>query len=227
MSQAGSKHTLLQERLGYKFQDRSKLEEALRHPSLSGSLDNQRYEFLGDRVLGLVIAEELLQRDPNAKEGELAPRFNHLVRKETCAQIAEHLRLGDEIKLGRSESMSGGRRKIALLGDVIEAMIAAIYLDGGYDAAKAFILKNWDAKIRAVPDDAVDPKTRLQEFVQKRKNQPPTYVLLSREGPDHAPVFTVEVSALQMSASATGNSKRTAESKAAGILFDKLTGGHK
>ena len=219
---AVSKHTVLQKRMGYQFKNRVHLDEALSHPSLSGKTDNQRLEFLGDRVLGLVIAEALCDLDPNAKEGDLAPRYNHLVRKETCAAIAEELQLGNEIKLGRSESMSGGRRKIALLGDVMEAIIAAIYLDGGFEAARQFILAQWKTKLRDVPEDAVDPKTRLQEIMQKKGDEPPTYTLTDRSGPDHAPEFTVEVISGSHKCSGMGSTKRSAETQAAKALLALL-----
>ncbi len=219
---AGTKYTVLQKRMNYTFKDRTFLEEALRHPSLSGGSDNQRLEFLGDRVLGLVIAEELIIRDPKAKEGELAPRYNHLVRKEACASVAESLQLGTEIKVGRSEAMSGGRRKIALLGDVTEAMIAAVYLDGGFSASRKFILQHWAKMLDEVPEDAVDPKTRLQEIVQGQGEAPPRYELIERSGPDHAPEFIVEVQTVQYSAQGKGLSKRKAEAKAATALLKQI-----
>ncbi len=226
MSQSGSKHTRLQDRLGYKFQERALLNEALHHPSLSGKIDNQRLEFLGDRVLGLVIAEELLRRDPKAKEGDLAPRLNFLVRKETCSKVAEELMLGDEIKLGRSESMSGGRRKMAILGDVMEAIIASIYLDGGFEKARDFVLQKWSSLLESVPEDAVDPKTRLQEFLQKRGLSAPNYQVISRDGPDHAPEFTVKAEALNEFSTGVGSNKKRAESNAAEALYKMLRDKH-
>lgn len=219
---SGTKYTVLQKRMNYTFKQRTYLEEALRHPSLSGALDNQRLEFLGDRVLGLIIAEELLVRDPSAKEGDLAPRFNQLVRKESCANVADTLQLGHEIKLGRSEAMSGGRRKIALLGDVMESMIAAVYLDGGFDAARKFILAQWAQMLDEVPKDAVDPKTRLQEMVQAQGEAPPRYELIERTGPDHAPEFIVAVHTKQHSAQGKGSNKRSAQADAAATLLTQL-----
>ena len=151
--------------LGHHFARPELLNRALTHSSMSSPTrpDNQRLEFLGDRVLGLVISEALLKDDMSASEGQLAPRYNALVRKETCADIARDIDIGAVLKLGRSEMMSGGRRKTALLGDAMEAVIAAVYLDGGFDAAKALILKLWAKRIKSVESDARDPKTALQE----------------------------------------------------------------
>ena len=132
----------LQKRLGHSFADPKLLRRATTHSSMSSPNreDNQRLEFLGDRVLGLVMSEALLEHDKTAAEGVLAPRFNALVRKETCADVAREIHLGNALKLGRSEQMSGGRRKIALLGDAMEAVIAAVYLDAGFDAAQRQIV---------------------------------------------------------------------------------------
>ncbi len=191
----------------------------------AGGEDNQRLEFLGDRVLGLAIAEALLEADPNATEGQLAPRFNALVRKETCAEIAQHLDIGAALKLGRSEQLSGGRRKTALLGDAMEAVIAAVYRDGGYDAARAFILRHWTRRIETVEADAKDAKTSLQEWAQARGLPPPTYETVSRSGPDHAPVFTIKVVVQTgQNAQAEANSKRAAEQAAARLLLSQLGG---
>ena len=185
--------------------------------------DNQRLEFLGDRVLGLVMAEALLALDPGATEGQLAPRFNALVRKETCADVAREIDLGTVLKLGRSEMLSGGRRKQALLGDAIEAVIAAVYLDGGFDAARGLVLRLWGGRIETVEEDARDAKTALQEWAQARKLAPPKYVTTARSGPDHAPVFTIAARLDNgAEASATAPSKRAAEQAAATSLLAQL-----
>ncbi len=215
----------LQTRLGHRFADPTLLRRALTHASMSGPEreDNQRLEFLGDRVLGLVMAEALLTQDRTASEGQLAPRFNALVRKETCADVARDLGLGDALKLGRSEQMSGGRRKLALLGDAMEAVIAAVYLDAGFGVAQEMILRLWRSRIESVEEDAKDPKTALQEWAQARKQEPPTYVQTARSGPDHAPVFTIEARLDSGdTAQATAGSKRQAEQAAAKALLDKL-----
>ncbi len=215
-----------QKRLGYEFSNPELLVRALTHGSVSSSTrpDNQRLEFLGDRVLGLVMATALLEADKKASEGQLAPRFNALVRKEACADVARQIDLGDVLKLGRSEMLSGGRRKQALLGDAMEAVIAAIYRDAGFEAAAGVILRLWGDRIHNVEADARDAKTSLQEWAQARGQKPPSYVEVKRSGPDHAPVFTI-AARLQdgTEAQATAGSKRQAEQAAAKALLDSLT----
>ena len=216
---------MFQDRLGYRFVRPELLTEAVTHASISSATrsDNQRLEFLGDRVLGLVMAEALLEDDIGASEGKLAPRFNALVRKETCAEIALSLGLGKVLKLGRSEMMSGGRRKQALLGDAMEAVIAAVYRDGGFSAAKDLILNLWNTHIETVADDARDAKTALQEWAQARGLPPPSYVVIERSGPDHAPLFTISAQLVNGSEqSATAGSKRQAEQNAAQDLLAQL-----
>jgi len=217
--------TGFQKRLGHSFAQPELLVRAVTHGSMSSPTrgDNQRLEFLGDRVLGLVMAEALLELDPAATEGQLAPRFNALVRKETCAEVAREIDLGAVLKLGRSEMMSGGRRKEALLGDAMEAVIAAVYRDAGFDVARALILRLWGARISLVKDDARDSKTALQEWAQARGLQPPAYVETARSGPDHAPQFTIEARLDNgAAATATAGSKRAAEQAAARALFEQL-----
>ncbi len=214
-----------QARIGHTFAEPALLVRAVTHASMSSANrdDNQRLEFLGDRVLGLVMAEALLALDAKATEGQLAPRFNALVRKETCADVAREVDLGKVLKLGRSEMISGGRRKQALLGDGIEAVIAAVYLDGGFDEAKALVLRLWGKRVEAVEEDARDPKTALQEWAQARKLSPPAYVELKRSGPDHAPVFTIAARLENgAEATATAPSKRRAEQAAAASLLADL-----
>lgn len=213
------------ERLGHTFKSPGLLIEAMTHSSLSSATrpDNQRLEFLGDRVLGLVIAEALLAADTQAAEGLLAPRYNALVRKETCAAIARDIDLGAALKLGRSEMLSGGRRKDALLGDAMEAVIAAVYLDAGFEAARALILHHWTPKILTAEKDARDAKTQLQEWVQARGAPPPDYNEIARKGPDHAPVFKIRaLLADGQYATAEAGSKRQAEQMAAEKLLKKL-----
>lgn len=217
--------TALQKALDHHFTDPRLLLRAVTHGSRSGPgrEDNQRLEFLGDRVLGLVMAEALLQRDRTASEGQLAPRFNALVRKETCADVARDVGLGDALKLGRSEQLSGGRRKQALLGDAMEAVIAAVYIDAGFDTARDLILRLWGARIDGVDEDAKDAKTSLQEWAQARGLPPPAYVETARTGPDHAPVFTIQARLHSgETAEATAGSKRQAEQMAAKALLEQL-----
>ena len=214
-----------QGRIGHVFRQPALLVRAVTHSSISSPTrpDNQRLEFLGDRVLGLVMSEALLAADDKASEGQLAPRFNALVRKETCAEVAREVGLGDVLKLGRSEMLAGGRRKEALLGDAMEAVIAATYLDSGFDAARALVLRLWGGRIGAVETDARDPKTSLQEWAQARAMKPPSYTELGRDGPDHAPQFTVEVR-LDNGATeiARAGTKRAAEQAAARTLLSRM-----
>ncbi len=212
-------------RLGHDFARPELLLRAVTHPSMSSATrpDNQRLEFLGDRVLGLVTAEALLAADRGASEGQIAPRFNALVRKETCAAVARELQLGDVLKLGRSEMMSGGRRKEALLGDAMEAVIAAVFLDAGFPAARDLVLRLWGDRIETVESDARDAKTALQEWAQARGLTPPQYTETGREGPDHQPIFTIEVRlASGETASARAGSKRHAEQSAAKALLARM-----
>jgi ribonuclease-3 len=212
-------------RIGHEFRTPELLLRAVTHASLSGPTrpDNQRLEFLGDRVLGLVMAEALLTADPAATEGRLAPRYNALVRKETCADVARAVGLGEVLKLGRSEMMSGGRRKDALLGDAMEAVIAAVYLDGGFEAARGVVLRLWRERIGAVDADARDAKTALQEWAQARGLPPPAYTEEGREGPDHQPVFTVLVRLGNGETErAAAGTKRQAEQAAAKALLERM-----
>ena len=214
-------------RLGYTFRDPACLVRAVTHASISSPNrdDNQRLEFLGDRVLGLVMSEALLDQDKTAQEGQLAPRFNALVRKETCADVARQIDLGKVLKLGRSEMLSGGRRKQALLGDAMEAVIAAVYRDGGFEVARDLVLRLWGDRVRKVDADARDAKTALQEWAQARGLQPPKYVEVARDGPDHAPQFTIEARLESGQGSqAKAGSKRQAEQAAAGALLEKVQG---
>jgi len=212
-------------RIGHEFTRPELLLRALTHASIATPTrpDNQRLEFLGDRVLGLVMAEALLSADRAASEGQLAPRYNALVRKETCADVAREIDLGEVLKLGRSEMMSGGRRKDALLGDALEALIAAVYLDAGFGPARDLILRLWGSRISAVESDARDAKTALQEWAQARAMPPPAYVQVGREGPDHQPIFTVEARMETGEAErATAGSKRQAEQAAAKALLARM-----
>ncbi|WP_375174428.1 ribonuclease III [Pseudooceanicola sp.] len=214
-----------QQRIGHVFARPELLVRAVTHSSVSSPTrgDNQRLEFLGDRVLGLVMAEALFAKDRDASEGQLAPRFNALVRKETCADVARQVELGAVLKLGRSEQLSGGRRKMALLGDAMEAVIAAVYRDAGFDAAKELILRLWGDRIDAVEEDARDAKTALQEWAQARGFPPPAYTELGREGPDHAPEFRIEARLKSgETATAKAGSKRAAEQAAAQALLRRL-----
>ena len=216
------------DRLGHHFARPELLQRALTHGSISTATrpDNQRLEFLGDRVLGLTLAEALFAADRTATEGQLAPRYNALVKGETCAAIAREIGLGDVLKLGRSEMKTGGRRKEALLADAMEAVLAAIYLDAGFDAARKVVLELWANRLKNVDDDARDAKTALQEWAQAQGMTPPSYVQTRRSGPDHAPEFEITVQlddGRQASASGKGT-KRSIEQAAAQALLEQIEG---
>ena len=216
------------DRLGHEFSRPELLQRALTHGSISTATrpDNQRLEFLGDRVLGLTMAEALFAADRTATEGQLAPRYNALVKGETCAAIARQVGLGDVLKLGRSEMLSGGRRKEALLADAMEAVLAAVYLDAGFETARKVILRLWSDRLKNVEDDSRDAKTALQEWAQAQGMQPPRYVQVARNGPDHAPEFEIAVrldDGREAVARGTGT-KRSIEQAAAQALLDQIEG---
>ncbi len=216
--------------LGHRFKAPALLEQALTHPSAASAArpNNQRLEFLGDRVLGLIIAEALLEAYPKEEEGTLAPRLNALVRRETLAEVAAELDLGAHLRLGRSEATSGGRRKKAILADAMEAVIAALYLDGGMAAARRLVLAHWRPRIEAPDTAPMDAKTRLQEWAQGQGMAPPLYEIVGREGPDHAPRFTVEARlaagerASGEQATGEAASRKEAEQAAARALLARL-----
>ncbi|MCF3973047.1 ribonuclease III [Paracoccus salsus] len=216
------------DRLGHEFARPELLIRALTHGSLASGTrpDNQRLEFLGDRILGLVMAEALFHADLSASEGQLAPRYNALVKGETCAALARQIGLGEVLKLGRSEMMSGGRRKEALLADAIEAVIAAVYLDAGFEAARRVILRLWQDRLDSLEDDPRDAKTALQEWAQANGMPPPVYDQTARSGPDHAPVFhiTARIEDGREAQASGAGTKRSIEQEAARALLDRLEG---
>ena len=212
--------------LDYTFVKNELLVDALTHSSRNKSIkvDNQRLEFLGDRVLALVISDALIAADPMAREGQLAPRLNVLVKKETCAAIAVDIGLGPALLIGRSEVISGGRQKMAILGDAMEAVIAAIYIDGGLESARKSILKLWNNHLKDAPRTSFEAKSFLQEWAQARGMSPPAYKEMKRMGPDHSPIFYVEVSLDNGEiALGTASSKRAAEQEAAQNLIQKVS----
>ncbi len=227
-----------QDLIGYRFTNIARLERALTHASVRVShrvkgraaqeirLDYERLEFLGDRVLGLVVAEWLWAADLMATEGDLARRYNHLVRKESCAAVAKALDLGAYIIMSSAEEDNGGRRKGTILGDACEALLGAIFVDGGFEVVRAFIRKNWTPLVDKMPADAVDPKSELQEWAQGQGMALPVYKELSRSGPDHQPVFTSQVKVEDLEpADGQGASKRSAEQAAAQALLNRERGG--
>lgn len=208
-------------KLGYKFKSQRLLECALTHSSMRGGkkklADNERLEFLGDRVLGLAISDRLIEIYPDAQEGELARRFNNLVRGEACASIGRYLNIGPLLILSESEAFSGGREKLTILADAMEAVLGAIYQDAGFDTARRVILKLWQSLLQDQRVDMMpDAKTSLQEWAQAQGLPIPQYSVVSREGPDHAPLFTAEVRIKTLDpARGEGASKRLAEQAAA------------
>ncbi|WP_445500573.1 ribonuclease III [Microvirga sp. G4-2] len=212
----------LLKKLEYQFQKPELLDEALTHvsaPKASGK-SYQRLEFLGDRVLGLAIAATLYETFPSAPEGELSRRLAELVRRESCAEIAVAWDVGPYLKLGAGEAHSGERRNQTILADVCEAIIGAVFLDGGYEPAKALVERSFKALLEAPRRPLRDPKSALQEWAQGRGLPPPTYTIAEQTGPDHAPKFRVMVKVKGTETEfGLGTSKRIAEQAAARSLL--------
>jgi ribonuclease-3 len=223
MSKAGdAAQAALERRIAHQFADPKLLKTALTHPSAAASPRDsyQRLEFLGDRVLALVVAAMLLDSYPNATEGELAQRLTALVRNEFCAEVALVLDLGKAVRLGGGEASSGGRDKAAILGDVCEALIGALYLDGGLDAAAHFVMEHWRERTVNWQGPLRDAKTTLQEWAQGKGLPTPVYAIVGKSGPDHAPRFEVEVRVETVTPErGTGGSRREAEQEAATALL--------
>ena len=217
--------TVLEQRIGYRFSDPAQLEMALTHISaLRGGRNRagsyQRLEFLGDHVLGLVISDMLYRAFPKADEGELSRRLADLVRKETCTEIARSIDLGAAIRVGSSENNAGARTRPAILADVCEAVIGAVYLDGGYKAAEQLVERLWEVRLSATAPPLRDPKTVLQEWAQARGLPTPAYREVARSGPDHNPEFRVAVALPAFApAEGLGRSKRAAEQAAAAAML--------
>ncbi|MEZ5785981.1 MAG: ribonuclease III [Xanthobacteraceae bacterium] len=216
----------IETRIGYTFADAALLEHALTHISaLSGKTREasyQRLEFLGDHVLGLVVSDMLYRAFPKADEGELSRRLADLVRKETCAEIARAIDLGPAIKLGVSEANAGGRRRVAILADVCEAVVGAVFVDGGYEAAAALIERLWGERMRTLVRPLRDSKTILQEWAQGHGLPTPVYREVERRGPHHDPEFRVIVELPDLQpAEGLGRSKRAAEQAAASALLTR------
>lgn len=217
----------LEKSLGHRFKKQELLEMALTHASMRGGKskhsDNERLEFIGDRVLGLAIAELLNERFPAASEGELARRYNRMVRGETCTKVARVLALGPHLILSDSEAGSGGRSKSTILADAMEALLGAIFLDAGFDAARAAVRRLWAIQPEEMHTTArPDAKSALQEWAQGQGLAIPQYVEIARKGPDHAPRFTSEVRICGKSpARGEGDSKRAAEQNAARALLER------
>jgi ribonuclease-3 len=211
--------------LGYEFRNPELLHQALTHRS-AGGRNNERLEFLGDAILGFVIAEALYVQLPGASEGELSRMRASLVKRETLAEVARDLGLGDHLELGSGELKSGGFRRDSTLADALEAIFGAIYLDSDFPVCKARILHLFAARLESLPSAAAlkDPKTRLQEYLQSRHITLPEYEVLESHGKDHSREFVVmcRVDELGILHHATGNSRRRAEQEAAAGVLAKL-----
>jgi ribonuclease-3 len=222
----------LQQAIDYRFRDRGLLEHAMTHTSRAnedvsgGVTDNESLEFLGDAILGFVIADMLFREFPSFDEGQKSKIKAALVSTVTLARQAERLAIGDHLLLGRGEEKTGGRRKQALLADTYEALIAAIYLDGGIEQARAFILGNFAPLVADIRRDGLagqDHKSALQEYLQSRDEPLPEYRLTGTLGPDHSKLFQVEVSVRgETLAEATGASKKEAEQEAARLALERF-----
>jgi ribonuclease-3 len=217
----------LAQSLGHTFRDPELLVQAATHAAAShgrgDAIDNERLEFLGDRVLGLVIAQLLMERFPKAKEGDLGPRLTALVRREALAEVAGAIDLGSYLVLAPADAASGARNHPKFLADACEAVIAALYLDGGLDAARRFIANGWAGQIGAVSVMPIEPKTALQEWAQGHGRPLPLYTVTKSAGAAHGPIFEVKVEVQGLEpALASGPSKRAAEKAAALTLLQRL-----
>jgi ribonuclease-3 len=218
----------LEEALGHHFAKSDLLIEALTHPSAVrrrgiAKRGYERLEFLGDRVLGLIVAELLWRRFPTEAEGEMTRRHTHLVRRDALAEVAQAVGLGAQIIVSAGEGAAGVRENQSVLADVCEAVIAALYLDGGLTAAKGFVEQRWEARLSALGEPPRDPKTTLQEWVQARGLPLPAYRTVATEGPAHRRRFTVTVNVEGLDpATASGTSKRAAETAAAAAALAAL-----
>jgi ribonuclease-3 len=222
----------LTSRLGHEFKDASLLDAALAHPSLLGTKSHkkgdpspyERLEFLGDRVLGLVMAEWLYALYPSEREGSLAKRHAALVNADALHAVAVEIGLEHHLRLAHGEEVTEGSRKnLATLSDAMEAVIGAVYLDAGLDAARNFIRKYWAKAATETKTAPADPKTALQEWAQGHGLPLPVYSILESSGPAHAPKFIVEATVQKLgSAKAEGTSKRNAEKAAASLLLVKV-----
>jgi ribonuclease III len=219
----------VEQRLGHRFAGKARLREALTHSSATRPgrrfrRSNERLEFLGDRILDVVIAELLFLRFPDEGEGALSQRQAGLVRREALAEVAAELGIGQWLILARSEEEGGGRSNPAILADALEALIGALYLDGGWAIAEAFIRAHWEPRLADMRGPPRDAKTALQEWTQSRGLGLPAYQVTGTSGPPHAPTFEIAVSLADVAkVTATGSSKRAAEQAAAERLLARLT----
>jgi len=213
----------LEQKLGYRFKNPAYMEQALTHSSMTGAVNNERIEFLGDRVLNLVMAHTLFEQFPHENEGSLAKRHSALVQGTMLAAVGNTIGIGDFLILSEGERHSGGAENENIVSDAMEAMLGAIFLDGGLESARGVIIRLWDKYILSPAEIHQDPKTELQEWVQARSLPLPEYDIVSRTGPDHAPRFEIEVRVQGYDpVLADGSSRRQAEKEAARIMLKKL-----
>lgn len=213
----------LEEKIDYTFKSQDLLQLSLTHSSTGSEYNYERLEFLGDRVLGLVVAHMIFETFPEEKEGDLAKRHAALVQGKMLAKVARDINLGEIIQLSEAERNAGGADNDNILADSLESIIGALYLDGGLDASKKVITALWQNYIHVMTEPPQDPKTALQEWAQARSLNLPAYEITSREGPDHAPLFEITVSLDgHGSEKATGTSRRKAEKKAAEKMLARL-----
>lgn len=211
--------------ISYTFKDKALLQLALTHSSL-GDTNYERLEFLGDRVLGLVIAEDIYKRFKEEQEGALARRLSALVRKETLAEVAIESGLGRFVLVSEHEKAGGDYENESVFADIVEAVLGAMYLDGGLDVCRAFIEMHWGDRLQTLKKPTADPKTALQEWLQARGMEIPEYVMIEKKGPDHSPEFTIEVRIEGIDPlSATGPSKKQAEKQVAKDMLAVLKSG--
>ena len=226
-SPAKAATSAIEQRIGHKFADPNLLVTAMTHvsalkPSRKRGESYQRLEFLGDHVLGLIVSDMLYRAFPNADEGELSKRLADLVRKESCADVAKSLGLAEDIKLGAVGPGAGARLRKSVLGDICEAVIGAVFLDGGYPAASEFVERNWIERMRKPRRPLRDPKTVLQEWAQGKGLPTPVYREVERTGPHHDPQFRVAVDLPGLApAEGVGGSKRAAEKVAASVMIER------
>lgn len=217
------KFSQLEEIIGYQFKDRHLMERALTHSSTNDDYNYQRLEFLGDRVLGLVMAAALFTEFRGENEGGLAKRHTALVQGTTCSIIGQAHKISDYIILSESERGSGGHLNENIIADVVESLFGAIYMDGGYEAAQKVVLKLWGNNIKTLETAPQDPKTELQEWVQARGLDLPRYDLVDKKGPDHAPIFLIRLRIDNLGyVEAEGASRRQAEKTAANLMLKKI-----
>ncbi|TXI44020.1 ribonuclease III [Methylophilus sp.] len=216
---------VLQTRISYSFTQPALLQQALTHRSFS-AINNERLEFLGDSVLNFIIAHQLFNLFPNLPEGDLSRLRAKMVREASLAEIATELNLGDSLKLGEGELKSAGWRRPSILADALEAIVGAVYLDGGFDAAQQVVAFLYRDKLQTIDPKAIDKdaKSQLQEYLQSKKMDLPEYQVVSIEGEAHAQTFTVQccIKKLKLTTTGVGTSRRVAEQQAAKLAMDEI-----